>query len=621
MFFGVLLGALLPSLCLGTVSVNSSGTTNGELSNSASSTSGTVSAAATKSMIASIGPISLTSIATKAKANSTIAGQLQLLQSFSSWDWNSPVVSYPGEGQSLLDTGRAIQRREQLFGILYATSGNPAYLARMKQELLAAAAFPDWTGSQFLDTTEMLVGMSLGMSYIGNTLTATEQQTILQAIHDKGLVPGLAEYQSATNPWMYRPQYNWTACCNAGLAMGALDTQVYDPILSANILNYAKGSLNYMMQTWPADGAWSEGPDYYSLTLNELAQCFSKMQRATGGYCGVILSSGYQQAANARVYMGFGNSAFNFGDAGYDNKCFGLGFLAQIMSNANSARAQSGQMPGGFLDPGDFTFYQPSLAVGAIYLPPSAIEVTSGLAYLKNSWDPNALSLSMKGGNNTASHADLDLGTFLLCSQGQTWGIELGADDYSLPGYWGTQRWSYYRCGTIGQNTGLFDGQNQSTVGTGTIGASWTTGSPGAIVNLSAAYPTKVSTWNRGAVVVGNDYALVRDEWTGSKASTFTWQMHTQAAATVKGNTVTLTQNGKTMKLVVLSPANATIQIQSAARPAPENPNTGIQKVVVTVNAQTNTSLSIALVPANGLVPSSSVLPLSLWKAAYGSKA
>jgi hypothetical protein len=31
--------------------------------------------------------------------------------------------------------------------------------------------------------------------------------------------------------------------------------------------------------------------------------------------------------------------------------------------------------------------------------------------------------------------------------------VDLGGDVYSLPGYFGKQRWAYYRTSTVGHNT------------------------------------------------------------------------------------------------------------------------------------------------------------------------
>jgi len=44
---------------------------------------------------------------------------------------------------------------------------------------------------------------------------------------------------------------------------------------------------------------------------------------------------------------------------------------------------------------------------------------------------------------------------------GQRWAVDGGRDDYSLPGYFDKERYRYFRTGTEGHNTLIFDTRNQ----------------------------------------------------------------------------------------------------------------------------------------------------------------
>src|SRR6185295_7886257 len=62
------------------------------------------------------------------------------------------------------------------------------------------------------------------------------------------------------------------------------------------------------------------------------------------------------------------------------------------------------------------------------------------LAFFRSAWnDKSALYVGFKGGDNAANHAHLDLGTFVLDALGQRWAVDLGPDDYDLPGYFGPE--------------------------------------------------------------------------------------------------------------------------------------------------------------------------------------
>src|SRR5262249_44702003 len=60
------------------------------------------------------------------------------------------------------------------------------------------------------------------------------------------------------------------------------------------------------------------------------------------------------------------------------------------------------------------------------------------VATFRSAWhDPDALFVGFKAGDSKVNHSHLDLGTFVLDAMGSRWAVDLGADNYNLPGYWG----------------------------------------------------------------------------------------------------------------------------------------------------------------------------------------
>ena len=95
-------------------------------------------------------------------------------------------------------------------------------------------------------------------------------------------------------------------------------------------------------------------------------------------------------------------------------------------------------------------------------LPLDARYQAAHLAFFRSAWnDKEAIYVGFKGGDNATNHAHLDLGTFVLDALGQRWAVDLGTDDYDLPGYFGAERFTYERLKTSGQNTLLLNGANQ----------------------------------------------------------------------------------------------------------------------------------------------------------------
>jgi hypothetical protein len=134
---------------------------------------------------------------------------------------------------------------------------------------------------------------------------------------------------------------------------------------------------------------------------------------------------------------------------------------------------------------------------------------------------------------------NLDAGDFVLEAMGEKWAVELCHEDYDSPGYFSSeeidsQRWEYYRCGSQGQNTLLYNQSNQLVTASPTVefeigeddtASYW-------IADLSSAYEG-VSSVNRGLRLLnGRTAALVQDEIVGAVAGS-QWRMHTTAKVTL----------------------------------------------------------------------------------------
>ena len=159
----------------------------------------------------------------------------------------------------------------------------------------------------------------------------------------------------------------------------------------------------------------------------------------------------------------------------------------------------------------------------------------------------------------------------MLDALGERWAMDLGPDDYGLPGYNGSdKRWDYYRCETIGHNTLTINGPNQEFEGDAALVAFHSTPERSyAVVDMTGAYSHAKSVL-RGVELVNGRDVLVVDEINMNDASRVTWNFHTGAEVSAEGQTAMLRQNGKTMRMQILSPAGARFDVISALAPAPE---------------------------------------------------
>jgi Heparinase II/III-like protein len=226
--------------------------------------------------------------------------------------------------------------------------------------------------------------------------------------------------------------------------------------------------------------------------------------------------------------------------------------------------------------------------------------------------------IAFKAGDNAANHANLDVGTFVLDTAGERFAIDLGADDYALPGYFSAgRRFGYYRLATAGQNTLLIDETNQSPKARArTIAFDPDAAFARGVVDLSPAYPA-ARTVVRGFALMERRAVAVVDEIDAPAGRRIRWQMHSRAAVRANGDAAELRQGNAVLQARIIGPSGARFVIESATRPAPENPNTGVTRLCVDLTTG-DAPIRIMVAFALGSPPTAAELaparrPLAAW--------
>ena len=357
---------------------------------------------------------------------------------------DAPVSERLIIGPRLLHISRQVLGRVTTLGGLYRLTGEKKYADRAKAEMLAAAAFVDWNPSHFLDTAEMSNSLGIGYDWLFDVLTPDERRIIRTAIIEKGLKPGLAVY-SAKDGWHLRTN-NWNQVCNGGMTVGALAIADEEPELAGQILVHARRSIPIAMAAF-SDGGCIEGPAYWGYATMYIAFYASAMQTALNDTT-VLNSPGLKETGLFRIHsIGPIDRMFNFADGGE-----GAGTASQMFyfSRAYDApvypaheRLRVGP-DGKAADAMHLLWFEGAGSADDIAKLPTAAKFDRiDVALMRSAWnDRDAAFVGFKGGDNAASHANLDLGTFVYDVDGLRWATELGPDDYNLPGYFGKQRWT-----------------------------------------------------------------------------------------------------------------------------------------------------------------------------------
>jgi hypothetical protein len=540
---------------------------------------------------------------------------------------DKPPLKYEKIGPRLLHVSRECMHRIYALGLAWRWTGEEKYAKKAAENLLTVCAFNDWNPSHFLDTAEMSHAVGVGYDWLYSYLDAPTREKIKAGLIKNGLEPGLVAYEK--QGWS-KSEHNWNQVCNGGLVAGALAIAESDPQYAEKIVAAAIESLPHALKSYGPDGAWGEGPGYWSYATHYTAYGLTALQTALGKDFGLSKTDGLAEAGNFVIYTAGPTGLFlNFADSGEKSTrrpmpC--MFWLARTFNNPLYAEDERSLIAGYTASPQHVVWYvpaprekPPAKKLDCYFHGP--VEV----AVFRSSWDgPDALFVGVKAGYNQVNHGHLDLGTFELDAMGVRWACDLGSDNYNMPGYWdkktGGQRWSYYRLNSASHNIPLLNGKNQDPQATSRfVKVQTETSQPFAIVDLTDAYKESAKKVTRGVAMVQNRRAvLVQDEFQIETPCELTWGMTTDAKISIKEKGVAvLAVNDKELIAKVLSPAGAEFVAESAEQKPPEKSNKGVSRLVLRLpDSKGSIQVAILLSPAwkdGNIIKTTELKPLEKW--------
>ena len=514
----------------------------------------------------------------------------------------------------ILEASRTVLRRVYLLAFFQRLEGGNRYAQRLWQELDSAARFPDWHPDHFLDTAEMTHAFAIAYDWLYDTWSPEQRAVLAQAIRDKGLKPGLQAYQGAEKfGWWVKSPYNWNQVCNGGLGLGALAVFETCPELAAQVLQHALRSLPRALATFAPDGGGYEGPLYWGYATFYTTLFLAALETALGRSFGLAETPGYEATGYFPLYVtGPRDRTFNYADADdliyWTTQMFWLARRFQQPVFAWYACRITKVHPLDLL-----WLTTPALSPREARLPLDRYFRGVEVATFRSSWDdPQAIFVGFKAGDNRAGHSHLDLGSFILEAQGVRWALDLGGDDYNLPGYFDRNRWDYYRLRAEGNNTLVLNpgsGPDQDPEASAAIfrfrsGPHLSL----AIADLTPAYAPQAQRVWRGLSLVSRRQVLIQDEILAEKPVEVLWAMHTAAEVRLSPDLrmAYLSQEGAHMSARILSPPEAVFKLLPA-HPGPLSPhpmgqaeNRGVSKLAIHLQGVQDLRLAVELTPLTG---------------------
>ncbi|MDP3642681.1 MAG: heparinase II/III family protein [Bacteroidota bacterium] len=494
-----------------------------------------------------------------------------------------PPVERIQIGRRLLDKSREALRR--IFHLSYAwrMTGQDKYFQRCEKEMLAISEFSDWNPSHFLDVAEMTMAVSIGYDWLYPKLTDDSKKIIREAIVNKGLNPSL---DSKYNGWA-KSTNNWNQVCNAGMTYGALAVAEDYPELSKNMIARAIESITLPMGEYKPDGAYPEGFGYWGYGTSFNVMFLSAIERIFASDFGLNNSPGFLQTAGFYENMtAVSTLCFNWGDSGPRGDLSPTMFwLAQRNNDLSLLWIEKR-----YLQKEDYSSFTndrlfPVIMIWGKDLPLDKISVPSYKAWkgqganpvcmMRTSWtDPNAIYLGFKAGSASVNHGHMDIGSFIMESEGTRWATDFGMQDYESLESKGiqvfgrtqdAQRWSIFRINNRAHNTLTINDQLQQVKGYAKIDQF--SDKPDfmyAISDMSSVYETQLASAKRGVAIVDQKYVVIRDELVApNKPTTVRWTMLTSAVPELGKNSITFTKEGHSLVLQVNSPAKVTMKTWS----------------------------------------------------------
>jgi hypothetical protein len=544
-------------------------------------------------------------------------------------------------GRRLLSVSREYLRRMVWLGTAHQLTGDDKFIRQAETEMLAAAAFSDWNPSHFLDTAEMTAALGLGYDWFHRVLSEESKRRIREAIVTKGLEPSFHH-----DGWT-RARHNWNQVCNGGLALGALALREEEPELAARVVHRAVTTVQPAMDEYEPDGAYPEGPSYWSYGTTYNVVLIDALESVLGTDFGLSRRSGFAGSADYYLHVtGPGGLYFNYSDCGpggvfnpavfwfarrYGKPYVAYHQLRRIGADGANGRAVLTEALTGRFAPLAILWGSSEVAV-----PPRLHWMgrgTTPVAMLRSSWtDEDAAYLALKGGTPSANHGHMDIGSFIYEADGVRWALDLGMQSYHAMeerglNIWNrsqdSDRWRIFRYNNFSHNTLVVDGRLQNVEGFGPLSRFSDEGpSPHAVVDLSDVYDGQLEKALRGVTLFEDRRALIQDEWrAGDRPATVRWGMVAPGSVEFLSATAArLTESGATLLFEVHAPREIRLRTYSTDPPAEwdeANPNTYILGFEVALQPNEELRLAVILTPgdAEGLVPPP-LSPLLEWSAA-----
>ena len=527
---------------------------------------------------------------------------------------NQPASVYEkSDGLRLLPVSRRVLDRVANLAMSYKLTGEGKYAERAWLELYFVTYFPDWNEVHFLDTAEMSAAFAIGYDWLYDYLDDMQKERMRKTMIELGLKKGMDDYEKNDRNRTYRwsesvPPNNWTMVCNGGLAMSAMaiadDTNGEDKELCGKILENGLINVRRALTLFAPSGSYSEGVNYWNYATRYYVFYMKSLETALGGDLGYFDVPGMSNTVEFVESLNGPTGYYNFSDAASNTGVLRpaqMMWFAEKLNKYYLANPRINDVNAGKLTPEweDLIYYPKNNNIQNEKMPLDKYSDIVETITMRSSYEDDALYVGFHNGSNSESHSHLDLGGFIIDSQGQRFITELGYDDYNLKG----SVYDRYRYRAEGHNTLVINPDEKPDQKVDAVAKiiKHTEKPRGAyaIADLTSAYDNAESI-KRGIMLEdGRKSVVVCDEISLKSPSEVWWFAHTEADIDVSddGKTAVLTKKGKKFKATLISEGSFEAV---DAKPLPSSPtvkgqneNVAYRKLAIHLNGYEKGSIIV----------------------------
>ncbi len=491
--------------------------------------------------------------------------------------------------------------------------------AYKKMEIMAH--YSHWNASgKDLNIGDCALNVGTAFDLVYDALTPEQREVV---------VGGIVRHVMNTRIGRPNGNYNnWNPVTNGGMGIAALAIMNEEPRIGAQMVVQSVKTIPKSLMEYYPHGSFPEGPSYWGYMTSNLFGFTAALNETCGSSYGIEDFPGLSTTGYYALYTQGPTSDIRFKYGDDKNKTIGAEtfmYLAKTYDNPDFMKYQFGFIKENnsyaglgpyWLDEDSFKYAEEKY--NNIPLD-RRFDGYTPVATMRSGWnDPNSLFFGIKGGYPQISHADLDIGTFILAANGVEWSKEyypLDSVGSGFPSHSRKSRYFFYSSSPQGHNTLLFNpGSSYPDMDLGqSLGThskfekSYSDeNSAYVVLDMSDAYKKYVNSARRGIALINNRREfLIQDEIMSSASNLTYWFMHTDKDITVDGDTAILTSGEKRLYCKILEPANAQFSIMDA-KPLPKTPGIydhdliafeGEKKLAIKTELRGNQKISVWMVP------------------------